>query len=131
MKNQELFQTISAATPVSIILCTIDGSKIVYGNERAHALLQGPGDAGKRLGAIGDHFTEPDERDTFFGRIQAEGGVENFETRLRQHDGREIWAMISAKRLKYQGSGLVVPGFSNISSFNESASRLHYRAVTL
>ncbi|MEX2615251.1 MAG: MHYT domain-containing protein [Alphaproteobacteria bacterium] len=123
-ENRDRFHAISSAAPMSIILSTTDGRRVVYGNEHSHELLGSPGEEGRQWGGIREFFIEPDARDTFFDRIQLEGGIENFETRIRRHDGVSIWAMISAKRMKYQGTDMIVSGIYDITDRKEAESQL-------
>lgn len=43
-----------------------------------------------------EDFASPTDRENFVSRLKAEGGVTNFEARLRRKEGSEVWALQNA-----------------------------------
>lgn len=94
-KYRSIFESavegIYQSTPEGVFLNVNRAMARVLGYEDPEELMRTVSGVPARL------FVDPDDRVRFYGRLQAEGEVLQFETRLRRKDGGIIWARLGGR----------------------------------
>ncbi len=113
-KNRATMRMLLDTSPLPIVLTRRTDSTILYINKMAEATfsitLQ---EAQGRLTA--DYYVEPSQRDLLLERIEQQGHVHDFETRLRDGRGNEFWALISAVAIDFEGTPSIYATFHDIT----------------
>jgi diguanylate cyclase (GGDEF)-like protein/PAS domain S-box-containing protein len=106
-----------AAIPIPLMVTAIPGHEVLNANPPAQAWLGGrPVDPW----AIG---LDPAVRARFFQELADLGCVDEFE--VRWHSGSEpSWALLSARRLRYQGQDAMLTAFTPINHMKSMEQRL-------
>lgn len=113
----EAQQRLLELMPVPLMVTSIPDHRVLHANPQAREWL-------------GDTETDPwafgissDLRRRFFQQLSDRGVVHEFEVRW-EHGGRAAWAVLSARRLDYQGQDAVVTAFTPISGLKALEQRL-------
>ena len=110
-------QALLEATPIAIVVTAIPGHEVLHANAPAEAWL-----AGRRRDPWATSL-EPSVRARFFQQLADRGAVDEFE--VRWHGGSETaWAVLSARRLAYQGQDAVLTLFTPINHLKLMERRL-------
>lgn len=110
-------QALLEATPIAIVVTAIPGHEVLHANAPAEAWL-----AGRRRDPWATGL-EPSVRARFFQQLADRGAVDEFE--VRWHGGSETaWAVLSARRLAYQGQDAVLTLFTPINHLKLMERRL-------
>lgn len=85
--------------PLPLVVTAMADNRILYANESAQESFS------VHIGqsSVKTAYVDPADRDRMVARLQEQGSVRGFETRLINAEGREEWAMLSASRLVYDG----------------------------
>ena len=96
------------ATPIPLVVTAIPGHEVLHANLPAQAWLQGRQSDPWKAGL------EPSVRARFFQQLQDRGAVDEFEVQWRS-DGEPAWAVLSARRMQYQGQDALLTAFAPIN----------------
>jgi diguanylate cyclase (GGDEF)-like protein/PAS domain S-box-containing protein len=102
------------ASPVPVVVANLDSTEIRYSNQRADALF-GAGAGSLGAGQLLSFYSDADERETFRAELRASGRIDGFVVRLKGHDGRQRFAVVSAETIEYEGEQCLMVGFSDIT----------------
>jgi diguanylate cyclase (GGDEF)-like protein/PAS domain S-box-containing protein len=110
-------QQLLESTPIAMVVTAIPGHEVLHANDQAQAWL-------------GGHRTDPwatgldaDVRRRFFQQLSDRDKVDEFEVHWR--GGHEAaWAVLSARRVTYQGQDAVLTAFSPINQIKVMERRL-------
>ncbi len=110
-------QALMEATPFPMVVTSVPGHEVLHANEPARHWLAGsqtdPWAAG----------LEPSVRARFFQQLSDRDAVDEFEVRWKT--GNESgWAVLSARRLQYQGQEAVLTAFAPINHLKQMEQRL-------
>jgi diguanylate cyclase (GGDEF)-like protein/PAS domain S-box-containing protein len=106
-----------AAIPIPIMVTAVPGHEVLDANPPARAWLGGRQDDPWAQGL------EPAVRARFFQQLADRDAVDEFE--VRWHGGQEpSWAVLSARRLTYQGRDAVLTAFTPINHLKQMEQRL-------
>ena len=116
-RASEAQRDLVAAIPIPLMVTAIPGHEVLNANPPAQAWLGGrPVDPW----AIG---LDPGVRARFFQELADLGSVDEFE--VRWQGGREpSWAVLSARRLSYQGQDAMLTAFTPINHLKQMEQRL-------
>ena len=126
LTQQELAASARAATaqqelveafPIPIVVTSVPDHEVLHANGPAQAWLQGCRQDPWRLGL------ESGVRARFFQRLSDNGAVDEFEVRWLAA-AEPSWAVLSARRLKYQGREAVLTAFTPINVMKIMEQRL-------
>ena len=105
------------STPIALVVTSIPGHEVLHANPPAEAWL-----AGRRLDPwkVG---LEPAVRTRFFQQLSDRGEVNEFEVRWLA-GAEPAWAVLSARRLSYQGQDALLTAFAPINHLKLMERRL-------
>jgi diguanylate cyclase (GGDEF)-like protein/PAS domain S-box-containing protein len=113
----EAQQALVEATPIPMVVTAVPGHEVLHANGPAKRWLEGiksdPWAAG----------LEPSVRARFFAQLADQDAVDEFEVRWRA-GAEPAWAVLSARRLQYQGQDAVLTAFSPINHLKLMEHRL-------
>ncbi|MGI4777851.1 MAG: bifunctional diguanylate cyclase/phosphodiesterase [Janthinobacterium lividum] len=116
-RASEAQRDLVAAIPIPLMVTAIPGHEVLNANPPAQAWLGGrPVDPW----AIG---LQPRVRARFFQELADLGSVDEFEVRW-QGGAEPSWALLSARRLRYQGQDAVLTAFTPINHMKQMEQRL-------
>ncbi len=105
------------STPIALVLTSIPGHEVLHANPPADAWLGGRRQDPWKAGL------EPGVRARFFQQLSDRGAVNEFEVRWLA--GTEpAWAVLSARRLSYQGQDALLTAFAPINHLKLMERRL-------
>ncbi len=107
-RGAEAQRDLVEATPIPLIVTAIPGHEVLHANPPAEAWL-----AGQRRDPW-QRGLEPGVRARFFQQLADRGAVDEFEVCWRA-EGEPAWALLSARRLRYQGQDAVLTAFAPIN----------------
>ena len=113
----EAQQRLLELMPVPLMVTSVPDHRVLHANPQAHAWL---GDSRSDPWAQG---ISDEMRRRFFQQLADQGAVHEFEVRW-QHGRHAAWAVLSARRLDYQGQDAVVTVFTPINSLKALEQRL-------
>jgi len=113
----EAQQRLLELMPVPLMVTSIPDHRVLHANPQARDWL---GEADTNPWASG---IDSDLRRRFFQQLSDEGVVREFEVGWT-HRGRVDWAVLSARRLDYQGQDAVVTAFTPINGLKALEQRL-------
>jgi PAS domain S-box-containing protein len=121
-EREAQFRAIAEGVPLSIIISAIDEPEVFFVNERAQQTL------GLRVGQKGDTvvaiWKHAEHRTELAKRLEVEGIVDAFETTFTQADGREMQALVSARRIEHHGRAAVLAAVTDITRQREAEAQL-------
>jgi diguanylate cyclase (GGDEF)-like protein/PAS domain S-box-containing protein len=114
----EAQQRLLELMPVPLMVTSIPDHRVLHANPQARAWL-------------GDTVCDPwasgitrELRRRFFQQLADRGVVHEFEVHWQQKDAPAAWAVLSARRLDYQGQDAVVTTFTSINGLKALEQRL-------
>ena len=113
----EAQQDLVEATPIPLMVTAIPGHEVLHANPPAQAWLAG------RRGDPWKHGLESAVRARFFQQLADRGAVDEFEVRWRA-GAEPAWAVLSARRVRYQGQDAVLTAFAPINHLKLMERRL-------
>ena len=105
------------ALPIPILVTSIPEHDVLHANNPALPWLQGSHKDPWRMGL------DAGQRGRFFQRLADSGVVDEFEVRW-QGAASPTWAVLSARRLKFQGQDAVLTAFTPINKLKQMEQRL-------
>lgn len=105
------------ATPIAMVVTAVPGHEVLHANDPAQAWL-----AGRRTDPWASGL-EPEVRVRFFQQLADRDAVDEFEVRWLGGD-EPAWAVLSARRLVYQGQDAVLTAFAPINHLKLMKERL-------
>ncbi len=114
----EAQQRLLELMPVPLMVTSIPDHRVLHANPQARAWL---GDTAADPWASG---ITRELRRRFFQQLADRGVVHEFEVRWQQQDAPAAWAVLSARRLDYQGQDAVVTTFTSINGLKALEQRL-------
>jgi diguanylate cyclase (GGDEF)-like protein/PAS domain S-box-containing protein len=113
----EAQQQLVEAIPIPLMVTAIPGHQVLHANGPAQAWLAGHHEDPWRSGL------ESAVRARFFQQLADREGVDEYEVRWRAGN-EQTWAVLSARRLRYQGSDAVLTAFTPINHLKMMERRL-------
>ena len=105
------------ATPIALVVTSIPGHEVLHANPPAQRWLGGCSTDPWKTGM------EPSVRSRFFQQLADRDHVDEFEVRWRIGDDA-AWAVLSARRIQYQGQDAVLTAFAPINHLKLMERRL-------
>jgi diguanylate cyclase (GGDEF)-like protein/PAS domain S-box-containing protein len=113
----EAQQQLVEAIPFPLVVTAIPGHQVLHANGPAQAWLGNRSDDPWRVGL------EPGVRARFFQQLADRDAVNEFEVRWNS-GGDTSWAVLSARRLEFQGQAAVLTAFAPINHLKQMERRL-------
>jgi len=113
----EAQQALVEATPIPMVVTAVPGHEVLHANAPAQRWLGGSKTDPWAVGL------EPGVRARFFAELADHNAVDEFEVRWRA-GSEPAWAVLSARRLIYQGQDAVLTAFSPINHLKVMEHRL-------
>ncbi|HSV53439.1 MAG TPA: EAL domain-containing protein [Burkholderiaceae bacterium] len=110
-------QELVEAIPIAMVVTSVPDHDVLHANEPARPWLMGRNKDPWRSGL------EPGVRTRFFQRLADRGAVDEFEVRW-QGGSEPSWAVLSARRLRFQGQDAVLTAFTPINVLKVMEQRL-------
>jgi PAS domain S-box-containing protein len=128
-QEQARTQAILESVTTPLLITRLDGS-LIFANERAAEMV---GLTLDKLGAFTtvDFYVEPAARQEVVHLLQTQGFVNNYELRLRRHNGDTFWGLISSRIFNFQGEMAIVSSIVDITARREVELSLALRAREL
>jgi diguanylate cyclase (GGDEF)-like protein/PAS domain S-box-containing protein len=103
------------ASPIPLIVVSIESGLVRYANPRAAALFDT--EPAELFGRdSGDYYVDPLERQAVARELELAGRVENVVVRLKTQTSWPFWALLSAQRLEFEGEPCAFVGLSDITA---------------
>jgi diguanylate cyclase (GGDEF)-like protein/PAS domain S-box-containing protein len=113
----EVERALVEATPIPLVVTAIPGHEVLHVNPPAEAWLAGRRTDPWKVGL------EPSVRARFFQQLSDRGAVDEFEVHWTA-GAEPAWAVLSARRLQYQGRDAVLTAFAPINHLKLMERRL-------
>jgi len=105
------------ATPIALVVTSVPGHDVLHANPPAEAWLEG------RRADPWRHGLDSPVRARFFQQLADRGAVDEFEVHWRGA-AEPAWAVLSARRVNYQGQDAVLTAFAPINHLKLMERRL-------
>jgi PAS domain S-box-containing protein len=122
-QSEERFRLIAEAIPSAMAIVKAEDGIILYANDRASEVLRVPSE---RLPGrnIGEFYADPADRPRLREAVFRDGGVTNWEFRLRRADGSLGWGLCSLRLTTHQGAPAVLGLFADLTELRKVADAL-------
>ncbi len=123
-QSEERFRLIAEAAPVAMAITRASDGLILYANDRASRELGVP--LAELVGArsIGEFYADAADRPVLREKLFREGGVTDYEFRLRRADGSLGWGMTSLRLTTHRGEAAVLGAFMDLSALKDAQEEL-------
>jgi PAS domain S-box-containing protein/putative nucleotidyltransferase with HDIG domain len=95
-KSEERYRRMYEGSLAGVYSASLDG-RVHDCNEAFASLLGYASLEDVRAIPAGQIYAQPEDRDRLVTRLQAQGGITNYETRLRRRDGSAVWVIENAR----------------------------------
>lgn len=113
-ESEARLRAIAEATPIPIIINTVDEGVTLYGNPALADMIGLPLE--KLIGNRAVNFYEhPSERRKVISDLKARRSLRNYEVRLKRGDGTPFWASLSSELITFNDEPCVLTGFYDIT----------------
>jgi diguanylate cyclase (GGDEF)-like protein/PAS domain S-box-containing protein len=127
-QTERRFRAILEASPVPMVVSSLQDGRLVYGNA-AMANLYGVS-ADRIPGSRGHSFyADPAERDSLIAELEKEGRIVGRELRLKRSDGSYYWAMVSIGRAELDGKPVLITSVWDVTPKREAEEKLRKMAL--
>ncbi len=121
-EREAQFRAIAEGVPLPIIISALDEPEVFFVNETAQRLLGlQVGQARQQVLAV---WKTPEHRVELARRLERERIVDAFETTFIRFDGAEMQALVSARRVEYDGRPAVLAAVTDISRQREAEAEI-------
>ncbi len=122
-ESEERFRTIAEATPMPLVITQVSTEKIVFANASLGQALGYPRD--RMIGMKPEQlYHDPREREKILQLIRDTGSAVNQEVRGRRADGSMFWALVTLRRVMFNGEPAMFGVFNDITEHKEAQRRL-------
>ena len=111
---QARMQDILNAVTTPMLISKVSDGRIVYANSLVAEMVRTPLDTFVG-GQTPNFYAVAKDREVIIDRIQKQGGVTNYELKLKRNDGEEFWALLSARLLDYQGESAIITSLIDVT----------------
>jgi PAS domain S-box-containing protein len=121
-EREAQIRAITEGVPLSIIISAVNEPRVIFVNERAQQTLGlAVGQHGAPVLAVWKH---PEHRLALARRVEAEGVVDAFATTFIRPDGRELPALVSARRIEHQGQPALLAAVTDVTRQREAEAEI-------
>jgi PAS domain S-box-containing protein len=122
-ESEERFRAIATSVPVAMSISEIDGGAILDINGRWGDLF-GLSEEQIKGRSVLEFYLDPRDRPALMDELVAKGVVRDREMRLRKPNGERIWALLSLRRMTYQGRDAALTSILDITERHRSEQSL-------
>jgi PAS domain S-box-containing protein len=113
-ESEARLRAISEATPIPIIINTLDAGITLYGNPALSAMLGQPLE--KLIGGrVTNFYVYPSEREGIISELKTRRSLRNYEIPLKRADGAPFWVSLTSELITYNDEPCVLTGFYDIT----------------
>lgn len=113
-EQEARFRMLFDAAPFPVVVSSLTEGRVLRINQRASEIF---GVASEQ--AVGhvssNYYHDPDDRRLFRDRIASDGQVNDMQVCLKRHSGELWWALLSGKRIVYEGQDALLVAMSDIT----------------
>ncbi|QKD82252.1 PAS domain S-box protein [Thermoleptolyngbya sichuanensis A183] len=121
-QREEQFQSITAATPVGLLIAEVETGRILYANERLGDLL-GLSPAALLAQSTVDFYAQPEERVSVLEAI-AQNQTYRGELLFRRADGSVFWGLLSMRPFGFNRQHTLLTAIQDISDRKQAEDAL-------
>ncbi len=122
-ESEDRLRQIAETMPIPITVTSAQDGALLYANRQVAELIGG--DLKEAMGkSVVPFYVNQVQAHDFAGELQRIGYVNDLEVQLRRTDGREIWVLMSARLLNYDGQIGIVSGFYDITGRKRAEEEL-------
>ena len=126
-ESEARLRAIAEATPIPIIINTLDEGITRYGNPALADMIGSPLE--KLIGnRAADFYMYPSERVEIINHLKTHRSLRNYELPLKRADGTLLWASLSSELITFNDEDCVLTGFYDITERKRVEER--ERAIT-
>jgi PAS domain S-box-containing protein len=112
--SRKRFQTIVNTAPMALVIYDLKDGRILFANGLAAKTLgMTPDDIVER--SVECFYCDNSDYDKVTESVKNEGGIYNYEVRLKTMDETPLWVVLSSNPMDFDGQSAVVSGFYDIS----------------
>ena len=127
-ESERRFRSIVEAAPIPMIVTSFPDGRCLYANEEASRLTGVPLD--EMVGrSTPDFYVDAGVRDGLVDDLVKGTAVSGREVRLRRADGSMYWALVSIRRLSFDGRPAVIAGFWDMTGQKTLEDKLRHMAL--
>ena len=112
-ESEERLRTIAEGVPLPVAIARTDVPEILFANARAIEAF-GLG-TGPQPEVIARTWVRPVDRSVLLERLEVSGRVDNYDAELRRADGSTLWALVSARAMRFDGKPAMFTAIADIS----------------
>ena len=117
-ESRKRFQAIVSTAPMALIIYELKGGRILFANGLAAKTLGMTPDDIIRL-SVESFYCDYSDYNKVAESVKNEGGIYNYEVRLKKMDETPLWVVLSSNPIDFDGKTAVVSGFYDISWGNK------------
>jgi len=126
--SEARFRVMVEAAPIPMLVTSYPDGICLYANQEAARLTGIPYEEMVGRGTP-DFYVDTGVRDSLVVDLQQSGAVSGREVRLRRADGSVYWALVSIRRLTFDGRPAAIAGLWDMSGQKELQERLQHMAL--
>jgi diguanylate cyclase (GGDEF)-like protein/PAS domain S-box-containing protein len=121
----ECFKHLLSQLPIPVVITGFENGRIHYLNGHAESLFRVSAGEALSHNAV-DFYMEPVRRKEFLSKLEKKGVFEGFEIECKDADGSRFWAMLSSKRIAFDGNDSILSTFTDITKSKRLEQELLY-----
>jgi len=116
--SEKQYRELAEAAPFPVTISDAETQRVLFLNRRGSATLHiSTADAQGRKAE--DFFEDPVHREQILAQLRSGQPISDYEVRLKTHDGRRLWVLLSAGTVEFAGRRGVVVAFQDITHQRE------------
>ena len=123
--GMDCFKLVLSQLPIPVTIAGFEDGQAYYMNSQAVSLFRLTPGSALSCNVI-DFYMDPTRRQKFMVKLERSGVVEGFEIECKDGDGSRFWAMLSSKRLEYEGKDAILSIFTDITQRKRLEQELLY-----
>jgi PAS domain S-box-containing protein len=122
-ESEERFRSIAETVPLAVSISRAEDARLLFTNAYWSTIFAISQDQALQSTAR-DFYDSAEERERLLTSLDDDGGLENMEVRLRRGDGRPFWALMSIRRISYQGAPALLSAITDITELKDAEAAL-------
>jgi PAS domain S-box-containing protein len=129
-KSKENLREIVEGITVPMVITSMQTGKVLYGNQLVADLMGVPMETVLQQEAI-DFYSNPEDRAVFVALLKKQGFVQNHTMKMRRLTGDEIWVLITARIVTFNGEQALAVTLYDISEEKRAEQQIRDQAAIL
>lgn len=124
--SQEQVKLIVETSPIPTIISGLDDGRVIYVNDRLAELIGLPKE--KLIGQKTiDFYYDIEDRKRVVEALRTDGFIDNFEARLKNHQGDMFWGTLSLARSRLHDEDVIIGGLNDVTERKQTEANLARR----